>query len=447
MSSDLFDKAAVAAVAPLAEQMRPQRLSEVCGQEQLLSAGCPLHEAALAQGLHSMVLWGPPGSGKTTIARLASACAAVELMPLPAVQSGSADIRHATEKARLRLRRGEGRSVLFVDEVHRLNRAQQDIFLPIIEDGTIIFIGATTENPAFALINALLSRLQLYVLQPLSEDSLLRLLRRATEQLRTAGRALERCDEALLGAIAAAADGDARRALNLLEQLQTSPPDDDPERCLAQLVSARPPQGDRHGDLFYEQISALHKALRGSDPDAALFWLARMLESGCDPLYIARRLLRMASEDIGNADPRALQLALCAWQTQERLGSPEGELALAQAVVFLACSPKSNAVYRAFDAARAAVRRHPAAAVPMRLRNAPTQLAARLGHGAGYRYPHDEPGAHAGGEHYFPDDMSAERYYHPSERGLEAHIAERLAHWRRAVRERDRPEAAQVGQR
>ncbi len=447
MSGELFGNDPVVAAVPLAEQMRPQRLSEVYGQEQLLAAGCPLHELRLAQGLHSMVLWGPPGSGKTTIARLASACAAAELIALPAVHCGSAEIRHATEKARLRLRQGGGRSVLFVDEVHCLNRVQQNIFLPIIEDGTIILIGATTENPAFALINALLSRLQLHVLQPLSEDSLLQLLRRAAERLRSEGRVLAHGDEALLGAIAAAADGDARRALNLLEQLQTLPPDDDSGRRLAQLVAARPPQGDRHGDLFYEQISALHKALRGSDPDASLFWLARMLESGCDPLYIARRLLRMASEDIGNADPRALQLALCAWQTQERLGSPEGELALAQAVVFLACAPKSNAVYRAFDAARAAVRRHSAAAVPMRLRNASTRLAARLGHGAGYRYPHDEPGAHASGEHYFPDEMSAELYYHPSDRGLEARIAERLAHWRGAVRESERPGTARAGQR
>ena len=440
MKDGLFDNGADAVPAPpLAARMRPQQLSQVCGQEQLLAPGCPLHEDALARELHSMVLWGPPGSGKTTIARLAAACGGASLIPLPAVQSGSADIRQAAEQARLRLQRESRRTALFVDEVHRLNRAQQDIFLPIIEDGTIIFIGATTENPAFALINALLSRVQLYVLQALGEDSLMQVLGRATTQLRSEGGAAHIDDELLRG-IAGAADGDARRALNLLEQLQTLAADEDPGRRLAQLAASRPPQGDRHGDLFYEQLSALHKALRGSDPDAALFWLARMLDSGCDPLYIARRLVRMASEDIGNADPRALQLALCAWQAQERLGSPEGELALAQAVVFLACSPKSNAVYRAFDAARAAVRRHAAAAVPMRLRNASTQLAKRLGYGVGYRYPHDEPGAHAAGERYFPDSMAAEVYYQPSGRGLEAHIGERLTRWRRATPAQRRPE-------
>ncbi len=424
---------------PLADRLRPRALDEFVGQAHLLGAGKPLREAIAAGRLYSMVLWGPPGSGKTTLARLAAGACGADFRQLSAVLAGVKEIRQAVEAARAARAVGR-RTVLFVDEVHRFNVAQQDAFLPHVEDGTLTFIGATTENPSFALNNALLSRARIHVLKPLSAADLRAVLDRAlADPERGLGARALRVDAAERDALAAAADGDARRALNLLETAA------DLARpaaggawidaaVVAEVVAGGVRRFDKGGDAFYDQISALHKSVRGSDPDAALYWLARMLDGGCDPCYIARRAVRMASEDIGNADPRALALALDAWEVQERLGSPEGELALAQAVVYLACVPKSNAVYAAFEAATGDARALGSLEVPAHLRNAPTRLMKDLGHGKGYRYAHDEPDAYAAGQRYFPEEMGERRYYRPVPRGLEIRIGERLAE----LRARDR---------
>ncbi len=419
---------------PLADRMRPRRLEDFQGQQHILGPGKPLRLAIESDKLHSMILWGTPGSGKTTLARMIARYADAHFISLSAVLAGVKDVRAAVAEARQVLA-GHRRSVLFIDEVHRFNKAQQDAFLPYIEDGTFTFIGATTENPSFELNNALLSRARVYVLKPLDDedirDILLRALRDETHGL---GKQRIDVDDALLGRLAAAADGDARRALNFLEiAAELAEPGDGGLRIDEALLNEVLSSGglrrfDKGGEAFYDQISALHKAVRGSAPDAALYWLARMLDGGCDPRYVARRVVRMASEDIGNADPRALALALDAWEVQERLGSPEGELALAQAVTYLACAPKSNAVYKAWGAACADAKQHGSLEVPLHLRNAPTRLMKDLDYGKAYRYAHDEPDAYAAGENYFPESLQKRRYYHPVPRGLEKKIAEKLAY-------------------
>ena len=484
MNNELF--ATPAPAQPLAAELRPARAEDFVGQSHLLAPGKPLRRCLDAQPLHSMILWGPPGVGKTTLARLLCAAAHSRMLSLSAVMDGVKAIREAVAAGRAE--RAAGRQcVLFVDEVHRFNKAQQDAFLPFVEDGTLTLIGATTENPAFELNSALLSRARVYRLRPLGEAELQTILRRGADAL---GLALS---EAQTRRLALAADGDARRALNLVELAHgladarapnptqnpppgstqepapnptqkpangplhqpepnppqkhangpTQKPNPNPPRAhahlsdaaLNELLQGRARRFDKGGDEFYDQISALHKAVRGSSPDGALYWYARMLDGGCDPLYVARRVIRMASEDIGNADPRALSLSLDAWQTLERLGSPEGELALAQAIVYLACVPKSNAVYTAYRAARRAVEEGGSEPVPAHLRNAPTALAKAQGHGAGYRYAHDEPGAFAAGERYLPSSLAERRFYEPTERGLEGKIRARLEDLRRLDRE------------
>lgn len=417
---------------PLADRMRPITLQSFHGQSHLLAEGKPLRRALEHGKAHSMVFWGPPGTGKTTLARLIAATTQSRFMALSAVMAGVKDIRAAVAEAKQERALHGRSSLLFLDEVHRFNKSQQDAFLPFVEDGTITFIGATTENPSFELNNALLSRARVYVLQALSAEALLDIVRQA---LHDGERGLGgiAAEEAALELIVAAADGDARRALNLLE-LAASLADDEGQGITLEHATEVAQGGrlrfDKKGEYFYDQISALHKAIRGSDPDASLYWLMRMLDGGCEPHYLARRLLRVASEDIGNADPRALRLCLDAWETLERLGSPEGELALAQAVVFLACAAKSNAVYRAAKEAAADVKSYGSMEVPLRLRNAPTELMKGLGYGEGYRYAHDEVDAVATGERYFPDDMPERTYYHPVARGLETQIREKLAELR-----------------
>lgn len=410
--------------SPLAARLRPQVVADVVGQDHLLAPGKPLRHALDTGTVHSMVLWGPPGTGKTTIAQLIAHATAATFVEVSAVLSGVKEIRAAVEQAGITARDDGRQTVVFVDEVHRFNKAQQDAFLPHIEAGTITFVGATTENPAFELNNALLSRLRVYVLKPLDQSAIEHLLDRAAATLTMAPRVLESAARARL---AQAADGDARRALNLLELAADLA---DGATIDAAIVGSVITGGglrrfDR-GDEFYDQISALHKSVRGSNPDAALYWYARMLDGGCDPLYIARRIVRIATEDIGNADPRALRLALDAWDTFDRLGAPEGELAIAQAMVYCACAAKSNAVYTAFSAARGAVENNGSLPVPEHLRNAPTQLARDLKHGADYRYDHAEPNAHAVGQRYFPERLGEQIFYAPVERGLEIQIAEKL---------------------
>jgi putative ATPase len=373
-----------------------------------------------------MIFWGPPGVGKTTLARIAAGHANAHFLQLSAVLSGVKEIREAIAQAR-QYRAGGRDTVLFVDEVHRFNKSQQDAFLPYVEDGTVIFIGATTENPSFELNNALLSRSRVYKLRPLETQDIEAVLCRGLEAMDTPVTAQDGC----LDLIARQADGDARRALNLLELAADLAEDGAiTEQTLEEVLQASLRRFDKGGDLFYDQISALHKAVRGSSPDAALYWFCRMLDGGCDPLYIARRVVRMASEDIGNADPRALTLCLDAWQVQERLGSPEGELAIAQAIVYLACAAKSNAVYTAFKAAQADVRDGDSAEVPLHLRNAPTALLREMEHGADYRYAHDEEGGYAAGENYFPEALQDRRYYEPVDRGLESKIREKFKYLR-----------------
>jgi len=411
---------------PLAEQLRPQDLTQVIGQTHLLGPGKPLHLAFAAKKIHSMILWGPPGVGKTTLARLMAHAFACEFIALSAVLSGVKDIRTAVEQATQNLTHGK-HTLLFVDEIHRFNKAQQDALLPFVESGLLTFIGATTENPSFEVNAALLSRAQVYVLESLSEEELAQLFTRAHQQVLSHLT----FDEKAIALLINYADGDARRLLNLLEQTNTSAHAQSTHHIsfesAQQTLTLNSRRFDKSGDHFYDQISALHKSVRGSNPDAALYWLCRMLDGGADPKYLARRIIRMAWEDIGLADPRALNIANDAAQTYDRLGSPEGELALGQAVIYLAVAAKSNAGYQAFKHAMAFVKQDASRAVPTHLRNAPTQLTKQLGHGKAYRYAHDEPFAYAAGENYFPEGITPPQWYQPSARGLEVNIAEKMA--------------------
>lgn len=430
MCSDLFARQGY---QPLASKRRPQKLAEFFGQQHILSDGKPLKEAISSGQPHSMILWGPPGVGKTTLAKILAQSADAHFEAISAVLSGVKEIRAAIAIAQQQ-RDGHGRkTLLFVDEVHRFNKSQQDAFLPYVEDGTIIFIGATTENPSFELNNALLSRCRIYVLKSLLIDDIKTIVSNALPELNKINNSSLTIQNDAMELLANAADGDARRALNLIEIAADLVADSHTEltvETLEQVLVGDSRRFDNKGEYFYDQISALHKSVRGSDPDASLYWLCRMLDGGCDPLYIARRLVRIASEDIGNADPRALEITLNASMAQERLGSPEGELALAQAVVYLAVAAKSNAVYTAFKAAMADIRSMPSYEVPMHLRNAPTELMKQLQYGKDYRYAHNEEGGYAAAENYFPEEITDKQYYFPTDRGLEVKIAEKLNHLR-----------------
>ena len=433
MTDDLF---AQDGYQPLASRLRPSSLDEFFGQQHLIGAGRPLRDLIERGALHSMIFWGPPGVGKTTLAKILATGVDAHFETISAVLSGVADIRKAISKAQEQRDLQGRKTVLFVDEVHRFNKSQQDAFLPFVEDGTVVFVGATTENPSFELNNALLSRCRVYVLKSLSHDDLVEVLTRglASYGLGSKKRKIA-IDKDALGVLVNAADGDARRALNLLEiamdlvdEFEQAPTLN--INIIEQVVQGNTRRFDKRGDYFYDQISALHKSIRGSAVDASLYWLCRMLDSGCDPLYLARRLVRIANEDVGNADPRALEIALNAWQVQERLGSPEGELALAQAVVYMAVAAKSNAVYKAFNAVMKDIKSLPSYEVPKHLRNAPTDLMKELDHGKSYRYPHDEDEGYAAGENYFPTELQGKQYYFPVDRGLEQKIAEKLRYLR-----------------
>jgi putative ATPase len=430
--NDLFGKRAPA--APLAELLRPQTLDEVVGQGHLLGPGKPLRRAFESGKLHSMILWGPPGVGKTTLARLMARAFNADFIALSAVLSGVKDIREAVVRAEHTLQQDGRATILFVDEVHRFNKGQQDAFLPFVEQGLVTFIGATTENPSFEVNSALLSRAAVYVLQPLDAADLGTLFDRARARVLAGVEVAPEARDLIVGY----ADGDARRLLNAVELLATAHASEGASRIDADFartaLASAVRRFDKGGEAFYDQISALHKSVRGSDPDASLYWLTRMLDGGADPLYVGRRLIRMAIEDIGLADPRALRMALDAVETYERLGSPEGELALAGAVLYLAVAAKSNAAYVAYGAARSFVQQDGSRPVPLHLRNAPTKLMKGLGYGKDYRYAHDEPDAYAAGERYLPDDMAPQHFYEPTGRGLEAKIRERLA----ALAARDR---------
>ena len=418
---------------PLADRMRPRSLDEFVGQVQVIAQGKPLRAAIESGQLHSLILWGPPGTGKTTLARLIAKASDAQFIALSAVMAGVKDVRAAVEKAQTERAATGRRTVLFLDEVHRFNKSQQDTFLPYLEDGTLTFIGATTENPSFEVVSALLSRARVYVLKSLDAASLEALLRRAlADEERGLGAQKLAIDDEALRLLVAAADGDARRALNMLEIAADLAIEGRITAAqAAEVASGTRRRFDKGGDQFYDQMSALHKCVRGTDPDAALYWFSRMVDGGCDPAYLARRITRMAVEDIGLADPRGLQIAIDAWEAYDRLGSPEGELALANAIVYLACAPKSNAVYTGFNEAMADVEKFGTLEVPLRFRNAQTRLMKNLGYGAGYRYAHDEPEAYATGERYLPDEMPDRRYYRPVERGLEIKIGEALARLRR----------------
>jgi len=423
--NDLFASDTDLSHQPLAARMRPATLDDYVGQSHLVGAGKPLRRAVEQRQLHSMILWGPPGTGKTTLALILAQAVDAQFITLSAVLAGVKEIREAVARAKDLLTRGQ-RTLLFVDEVHRFNKAQQDAFLPHVEDGTLIFIGATTENPSFELNNALLSRARVYRLRSIEREDLARLLERALgreefAQISMADDARERLLDH--------ADGDARRLLNLLDIALDMTSGNIDLELVNELLRDSLRRFDKGGDYFYDQISAMHKSVRGSDADAALYWFARMLDGGCDPLYIARRVVRMASEDIGNADPRALPLCLNAWDVQERLGSPEGELAIAQALVYLAVAPKSNAVYKAWNQARAFVSSQPSDEVPLHLRNAPTKLMKAEGFGADYYYAHDYPDAYVAGESYFPENMGRPAFYQPVPRGLEIRIGEKMHDW------------------
>jgi putative ATPase len=428
---DLFfqpEEEGAASGRPLADRMRPRDLDEFVGQQHILAPGKPLRVQIERDDIGSILFWGPPGSGKTTLAKIIARRTQAEFVEYSAVMAGIKEIKQVMVDAE-RLRQHGRRTIVFIDEIHRFNKAQQDAFLPHVESGLFTFIGATTENPSFEVVGALLSRAQVYVLKSLTPDELGQLMERALKELPQLTLM-----EGVGPMLAAYADGDARKLLNLLEQLDTAARTAQVteidtafvENALAQSLR----RFDKGGEAFYDQISALHKSVRGSDPDASLYWLVRMLDGGADPRYLGRRLIRMASEDIGLADPRALGIALDAVATYERLGSPEGELALAEACLYMACAPKSNAAYVAYNAARAFVQANPSNDVPLHLRNAPTKLMKELGYGRAYRYAHDEPEAYAAGERYFPDDIQEQSFYQPTPRGLEGKIAEKLAHLR-----------------